>query len=196
MNTAKSNSSLAEPKRLPGEVGVWIFVFGDMLFFAVLFGVFLHYRGLEPDVFMESQARLNKVYGVMNMLLLLTSSWFVASAVDQLKKGAAARTRQLLIGAFICGASFALIKSLEYAEKTGAGFTVFTNNFYLYYYILTGIHFFHLTIGMAVLGYLIVKAKTADSSPRTVQHFESGGVYWHMVDLLWIVLFPLLYLMP
>ena len=194
MSTTTVETQLATSKRVPGEAGVWLFVLGDMLIFAVLFGVFLHYRWLEPALFLRSQETLNTFYGALNVLLLLTSSWFVASAINQLKTNEARRGRQLLIGAFACGAGFGLVKILEYGEKIGAGLTVDTDNFYLYYYFLTGIHFLHVIIGLFVLGYLIARARTFDISRDDVGHFESGGIYWHMVDLLWIVLFPLIYL--
>lgn len=180
--------------RIPGEAGVWLFVFGDMVIFAMMFGIFLHYRWLEPELFLQSQATLNASYGAINVLLLLTSSWFVASAIDHLKRNETREGHQLLIGAFACGAGFGIIKILEYSEKIGAGITVDTNTFYLYYYFLTGIHFLHVIIGLFVLGYLISKAPTFDRARNDVAHYESGGIYWHMVDLLWIVLFPLIYL--
>lgn len=194
MSTAATQMPTAASKRVPGEGGVWFFVIADMVVFAVLFGIFLHYRWLEPELFLESQATLNTFYGALNVLLLLTSSWFVASAVHQLKQNDAERGRKLLIGAFACGAAFGVVKILEYGEKIGAGLTVDTNNFYLYYYFLTGIHFLHVILGLFVLGYLIVRARTFDAGRDEIGHYESGGIYWHMVDLLWIVLFPLIYL--
>ena len=194
MTDTVSEKQAAMPTRVPGEAGVWLFVLGDMIIFAVMFGIFLHYRWLEPELFVQSQATLNSTYGALNVLLLLTSSWFVASAVERLKKNEAREGHQLLMGAFACGAGFSIIKLLEYSEKIGAGITVDTNTFYLYYFFLTGIHFLHVIIGLFVLGYLISKARTFNVSRNDVAHYESGGIYWHMVDLLWIVLFPLIYL--
>ncbi len=194
MSRTNTKNDAVESSRIPGEPGIWLFVFGDMMIFAVMFGIFLHYRWLEPELFVQSQATLNTFYGAINVLLLLTSSWFVASAIDRLKHNEAREGTQLLIGGFMCGAGFGIIKILEYSEKIGAGITVDTNTFYLYYYFLTGIHFLHVIIGLFVLGYLIAKARTFDRARNDVSHFESGGIYWHMVDLLWIVLFPLIYL--
>ncbi len=194
MTGVAAQPASAEARRIPGEVGVWLFVFGDMLIFAVLFGIFLYYRGLEPAVFAESQATLNQFYGALNVFVLLTSSWFVASAVEGLRRGDVRLARRLLLGALACGALFALIKILEYGEKMSAGLGVEANNFFLYYYMLTGIHFLHVIIGMFVLAYLIFRTRAFNPSAPGVQHFESGGIYWHMVDLLWMVLFPLIYL--
>lgn len=194
MTDAIAPKQTAAPTRTPGEPGVWLFVFGDMMIFAIMFGIFLHYRWLEPEIFLQSQATLNMSYGAINVLLLLTSSWFVASAISHLKQNAARDGHRLLIGALVCGLGFVLIKLLEYGEKIGAGITVDTNSFYLYYYFLTGIHFLHVIIGLFVLGYLISKAHDFDNTRNDIGHYESGGIYWHMVDFLWIILFPLIYL--
>jgi nitric oxide reductase NorE protein len=183
-----------DSKRIPGEAGIWIFVLGDMMMFALLFGIFLYNRSLDPELFLESQATLNKAYGAVNVLLLLTSSLFVASAVEHLKKGQAPRAKEFLIGAFACGLGFSISKLLEYSEKFAQGINVETNDFYFYYFVLTGIHFFHLIMGMVLLAYLIFRANRKTPGAADVETFETGGIYWHMVDLLWIVLFPLIYM--
>lgn len=184
----------ASEKHIPGEVGVWIFIFGDMLIFSLFFVVFLYYRGLDLELFTRSQALLNENYGAINTILLLTSSWFVVLAVQAVRAGRAKIVGRLCLLALSCGVGFIVVKILEYGEKIRAGYTLTSNDFFMYYYIFTGIHFLHLIIGMCVLVFLYFKSKTIQSSDADVQLFESGGAYWHMVDLLWIVLFPLLYL--
>jgi len=103
-----------------------------------------------------------------------------------------------------CGLGFAAVKIIEYREKITAGITLTTNDFYMYYYIFTGLHFLHVLIGMGVLVFLWFKARAAvqrkgelsdGDNEKEMMLIESGASYWHMVDLLWIVLFPLLYLM-
>ena len=188
-----SRRSREESRFIPGEEGVWVFVLGDMMVFGCFFLVFLYYRGFDPEGFNAAQATLNVNLGALNTILLLTGSWFVATAVEKLRAGQANLASRYFWGGWACGAGFSIVKIIEYREKVGEGYTLITNDFFMYYYVLTGIHFLHLIVGMGVLTFLALKARaaTADGDMRL---FEAGGVYWHMVDLLWIVLFPLIYL--
>ena len=181
-------------RHLPGEEGVWIFILGDMMVFSLFFLVFTYYRGLDVDTFTQSQASLNMNYGAINTVLLLSSSWFVALALRAVRRNRANDASRLFLLAGACGLGFAVIKFFEYGEKIQAGFILTTNDFFMYYYILTGIHFLHLIIGMGVLAFMWSRTRSESFSPNDVQVFESGSAYWHMVDLLWIVLFPLIYL--
>ena len=185
-------------RNLPGEEGVWIFIIGDMLVFALFFLVFVYYRGLDSEMFAQSQATLNLHYGAINTLFLLTSSWFVVLALHAVRQNRIYRARRLIALAGTCGFGFAVVKVFEYGEKIRSGYVLTTNDFFMYYYGFTGIHFLHLMIGMCVLVFLWFKCKSliavGDVKPGDIQTFESGGAYWHLVDLLWIVLFLLIYL--
>lgn len=181
-------------KHLPGEEGVWVFIFGDMVVFSLFFLVFLYYRNLDIPTFTASQALLNLNWGALNTALLLTSSWFVALGLHAARKSLAALASKLFSLAFLCGVGFCLVKFFEWSEKIQAGHTLTSNDFFMYYYIFTGIHFLHLIIGMGVLAFLVVRARAGKCAAGDIHVYESGGAYWHMVDLLWIVLFPLLYL--
>ena len=199
---------------IPGEVGIWVFVLGDMLVFGLFFTVFTYYRGLNTDLYLQSQASLNQNYGALNTLLLLLSSWFVVMAVSDVrnsvnknswvnKDGSAQEhpgpqsksAPTLFMLAFLCGLGFGVVKIIEYSEKISAGLTITTNEFFMYYYIFTGLHFLHVLIGMGVLVFLWLKARGGVSGESDLVLMESGATFWHMVDLLWIVLFPLIYLM-
>lgn len=185
-------------KHIPGEEGVWVFIIGDMIVFALFFLVFIYDQGLDPETFTQSQATLNLHYGAINTLLLLTSSWFVVLALRAVRQNIVHRAKQLIVLAGACGLGFAVVKVLEYGEKIRSGYVLTTNDFFMYFYGFTGIHFLHLIIGMCVLVFLWSKCKSliavGDVKPGDIQTFESGGAYWHMVDLLWVVLFPLIYL--
>lgn len=192
--------SLSDDRQLvenavPGELGVWIFVLGDMLVFGLFFAVYSYYRGLDPALFAESQSLLNQNYGALNTILLLFSSWFVVLAVIDVREREGAYAPSLLVFAFLCGLGFGLVKFFEYGEKLNAGIGITTNDFFMYYYIFTGIHFIHVLIGMAVLGYLWTMTRAGIGTEHDLKILESGGIFWHMVDLLWIVIFALLYLM-
>ena len=185
-------------RHLPGEEGIWIFILGDMLVFSLFFLVFTYYRGLDPELFASSQATLNLHYGAVNTLFLLTSSWFVVLGLHAVRQNRATWAARLVVAAGLCGLGFVVVKFLEYGEKIRAGYVLTTNDFFMYYYIFTGIHFLHLIIGLGVLLFLWFKCKSlvvaGRVKPGDIQTFESGAAYWHMVDLLWIVLFPLIYL--
>jgi len=188
---------LAESRKphLPGEEGIWVFILGDLMIFSCFFTVYTYYRSLDPQLFLASQMHLNQGYGAINTLFLLASSWCVVLAVQSARDGDGTMAPRCFVLALLCGLGFSLVKFLEYSEKIRAGITLTTNDFYMYYYIFTGIHFLHVIIGMGVLLYLLKKSRDGFSPGRDIIFLESGASYWHMVDLLWIVLFPLLYLM-
>lgn len=132
--------------------------------------------------------------GGLNTLILLTSSWMVALAVQAVKNDELDRAPRFLFGGLFTGLLFVISKSVEYADKLVAGITPATNTFYMWYFTLTGIHLAHLLLGMSLLGFTWKKSRQRvyNSGNRAV--LESVGAFWHLVDLLWIVLFPLLYL--
>lgn len=179
---------------IPGEVGIWVFILGDMAVFGLFFGVFLYERADQVEVFNASQATLDMTFGAVNMLLLLTSSLFVAWGVKTVRERPGRGAPALFGLAFLCGLAFAVNKVLEYSAKVDAGLTPAANDFYMYFFILTGIHALHLVIGMCVLVFMWRVARRPRPGAKDVRAVESGASYWHLVDLLWVVLFPLLYL--
>ena len=181
-------------RRMPGEEGIWVFVALDLLTFSIFFLTFLYYRGQNVVLFAASQAHLNQALGLVNTLLMLSSSWFVATALQAARRGAGRVTPVCFMLAFLCGAGFGVVKFLEYGAKVRAGITPNTNDFYMYYYMFTGIHFMHVLIGMGVLAGLARYSWAGVSDERKIRNLESGASFWHVVDLLWIVLFALLYL--
>ena len=189
-----SDASDAQPRRMPGEEGIWVLILGDMLVFSLFFATFLYYRGDNLSLFRESQTQLNQFYGALNAFFMLTSSWFVATAVHAARGGRGRATRRLLLLAILCAIGFASVKILEYGEKIRAGITLTSNDFFMYYYMFTGIHFLHVIIGSAVLVYLTRISWCDQFDARILRNLESGGSFWHVVDLLWIVLFALFYL--
>lgn len=181
-------------RHLPGEEGTWIFILGDMMVFALLFGVYIHARAEDPELFRASQEHLRQEFGAINTLLLLTSSLCVVTAIRAVRHKVRNIAPPLIAGAFACGLGFSFIKYLEYSEKLDAGLNPAANDFWMYFYVLTGLHFFHLLIGMAVLVYLFVQSRKEELDAKQTAFVEGGACFWHMVDLLWIVLFPLLYM--
>ena len=179
---------------LPGEEGIWIFILGDMLVFTLFFGVYMYYRDLNVELFTVSQSALNQHYGAINTILLLTSSWFVVMGLHSIRSNVIDKARRYFGAALFCGFGFSAVKVIEYSEKISQGIYLNSNDFFMYYYIFTAIHFLHLIIGMLVLGVIIAKCRSNTSIQSDIKIVESGAAYWHLVDLLWIVLFPLIYL--
>lgn len=179
---------------MPGEGGVWILIFGDMMIFGLFFGTFLYYRALDVDLYATSQQSLNMSLGLLNTIFLLTSSWFVVWAVRCAKQGDVRETGRLLLAAMALGIGFWIVKIVEYSEKIGAGHTIISNDFFGFYYMLTGIHLIHVTVGLFALAYAFSQTRKPRFATRDFQTIEGIGAFWHMVDLLWIVLFALLYL--
>ncbi|WP_176599252.1 cytochrome c oxidase subunit 3 family protein [Sphingobium sp. 15-1] len=182
--------------RLPGEPGIWVFIFGDLLIFSLFFGTFLFYRAEDVAQFTSSQAMLSKSFGVFNTALMLSSSWFVAMGVNAVKENRVKVPTALFSLAFLCGAGFGVVKVFEYSEKISLGITLNTTEFYMYYYMFTGIHMVHVIIGMGVLAFLAFScnARKGVYAEKDIRNIESGACFWHVVDLLWIVLFPILYM--
>lgn len=179
---------------VPGEPGIWVFILGDMLMFGVFFGAFLVQRGQDPALFAQSREALTVGVGAANTLVLLTSSLFVATAVRAHRTGRRADARRLVALAGACAAIFAAIKVSEWIVELDAGHDPGENLFFTYYFVLTGVHFLHLVIGSVVLAcwWRLLRRPPGPAGERRL--VECSASYWHMVDLLWVVLFPVLYL--
>jgi nitric oxide reductase NorE protein len=174
--------------------GVWVFIGADSVLFGILFANFMKDRLAQPALFDASHRTLNFNLGGLDTLILLTSSWLVALAVQAVKRDQLDQAPKFVLGGVLTGLMFVASKSTEYAEKFVAGITPATDPFFMWYFTLTGIHLAHVLFGTCLLVYVWTKARarTYTSSNRTV--LECVASFWHLVDLLWIVLFPLLYL--
>lgn len=184
-----------EPRRLPGVEGVWVFIGADSVIFAILFLSFMQDRHQNPALFEASRHALNMNLGGIDTLILLTSSWSVALAVQAIKRNEIRREPGLLFGGAVAGLLFVVSKSFEYVEKFAHGIGPGTNPFFMWYFTLTGIHLVHVVVGICLLAYLFVRSRRGIHHPLHRAVPESVASFWHLVDLLWIVLFPLLYLM-
>lgn len=175
--------------------GVLWFILADIIVFFMIFADFMTQRAKQIDIFDQSAAIMDLQLGVLNTLILITSGMFVVYAVNAAKAGDQKATRRWILVSFVIGSGFAVTKGLEWGNKLGQGITMFTNDYYMYYYTLTGAHFLHFVGGMVTLAILWFMAGREPVNGRLLNPIESGAMYWHMVDLLWIFLFPMLYLM-
>jgi nitric oxide reductase NorE protein len=176
---------------VPGQPDMWAFVLFETLVFTVYFGFYLFYRAQNPDLFLRAQAQLDLRIGVFNTLVLLLSSWSVARCVQSARAGA---YRLALRDVFLT-ASFGLVfmvsKVLEWARQIHLGAGVAGDDFFTYYFFLTGIHFVHLLIGFVVLGVIVYQLRSP--ARRSQELVETCATYWHTVDFLWVLIFALLY---
>lgn len=196
LDDSERGASPGQPQ-LPAEEGLWVFLLGDMCLFALLFCTYVYYRADDLALYAASQEKLNPAWGAAYTLLLLTGSWFVVQGVVAVRRAMLRLAVPLFAAALVCGLGFLGAKLVEYGGKLEAGITPATNDFYMYYYILTGLHFAHVLVGVVVLAVLIAHCRgwRRVGAPSRVL-VEGGACFWHMVDLLWIILFPLLYLFP
>lgn len=172
-------------------------VAGDLLIFSMFFIVLLSYRNQEAALFAVSQRSLDQRYGAFNTLLMLSSSLCVALGMKGIRQpgGPSPRTRLYFMSAAVLGVGFVIVKSFEWAARIAMGQTINSNDFFMFYFMYTGIHLLHVLVGLAVLTVLCVVGGRERVEPGTVRLAEAGGIYWHLVDLLWIILFALLYLL-
>jgi nitric oxide reductase NorE protein len=182
---------------MPGETGIWVLVGGDLLLFSVFFIVLLVYRAGDTATFIASQRSLDQFIGALNTLLLLTSSLFVALAVKSVRRaGPPARSAPKYIAiAALLGLGFVVVKAFEWSARFAAGQTINTNDFFMFYFMYTGIHLLHVLLGLLVLTMLFIVARRPALDAGAVRLLECGGIFWHLVDLLWIILFALFYLL-
>jgi len=181
----------AASPRLPGDGAMWVMVLGDLVIFGGYFIVYMVHRAMTPESFLAAQQQLDVTVGVINTLVLLTSSLFAARSVHAARDGRYDESVRLIYAAGSCGVSFIGIKAYEWWVKITAGYTV-SNEFFSFYYVLTGVHMLHVALGLIVLGVCVRELR---SPRRRTGLIEQGATYWHMVDLLWIVIFGLLYVM-
>jgi nitric oxide reductase NorE protein len=182
-------------RRTPGEAGVWVFILGDMLAFAVIFAVLVWQQRQDPAGYAAGQEALQVGVGIANTIILLTSSLAVAAAVRVSRGADARRAVPLLAAAIASGVAFIALKAFEWTDLATNGHGMRSGTFETYYFAFTGLHLLHVVIGLAVLGGVLVIARRSRLTAHDHMMFESGTSYWHMVDLLWIVLFGLLYLL-
>ena len=190
--TAPDNPT--EP-RLSGDLVIWLLILAELLTFGIFFMAYAFMRVGQVSLFNASQATLDLHTGGINTLLLITSSWAVARAVQSVRRDRNHTGANWLAVALMCGGAFLILKTLEYINKIQAGIDVSTNDFYLFYFMLTGFHYLHVIVGMVMLSLLWFFTRRGQYGRGNCHALETGAAFWHLVDLLWIILFPLVYVM-
>lgn len=177
----------------PGQPDMWVLVMIEAATFSAYFVVYTIWYRWYPDLFLRSQAHLDLAFGVVNTVILLTSSWSIARCVERSRAGdyrAALASAWFTVGG---GLLFSALKLYEWSVEIGKGFTFETDMFFAFYYFLTGMHLLHVLVGFIALGVIIYQLKSP--ARRSQELIETGATYWHMVDFLWVIIFALLYVM-
>lgn len=181
-----------EPR--PRDDGIWIVVFGELTLFAAFFITMSIYRNEQRALFKASQATLDRSVALIDTILLLSSSWLLVVAVAATANRRLQHARYALTGSILCGVGFVLLKSFEYSEHVSRGIGLTSNDFFMFYFMLTGIHLVHVIVGLSILGYLLLRTKDGCDCQALHSAMVTGATFWHLVDILWIALFSLIYL--
>ena len=186
------------------KLGMWLFLFTELLLFGGLFLLYAVYLKRYPQEFAVGGKQLDWVMGTTNTVILLTSSLFAAMAVTAVQRAEQRRAVCLLCGTILCAAGFMVIKYFEWSAKIGHGIypgsehlkagTPGESVFFSLYFMTTGIHGLHVLIGAALLAGIALKVKGRSVNAENYILLENGALYWHLVDLIWIFIFPLYYL--
>ena len=199
-----------EQQKESSSLGMWMFLVTEVLFFGGLFATYVLYRLRFPGVFAEASHHLNVPMGAINTAILICSSLTMALAIYAAQVNKKKAIVPWLLATIALGSAFLVVKAFEYQEKfvhhlvPGPNFdlTQFTPDharpaqmFFSLYFVMTGIHALHMIIGIGLLSWLVVKARRGRFDADYYNPLEMTGLYWHFVDIVWIFLFPLLYLL-
>ncbi len=176
----------------PGGILIWMVVFIELLTFGAFLLVYISFRHHNMAAFHQAQLLLDTRLGTLNTLVLLTSGLFMAEGVRN-SRNASCQQRNYLVIAWFFGLLFVSLKLYEYHEKIAWGVGFNTQSFFVFYWMLTGFHLVHVVAALLLLGYMIVKFYS--KKPPKAEDVVTVGVFWHMCDIIWVVLFPMLYLL-
>lgn len=186
------------------RIGMWLFLYSEIILFGGLFVLYAAYFHRYPEYFAEGGKELNRIIGALNTIVLLVSSFTVAASITAIQRNKKGQAISLLLFSIFCGFVFLVNKYFEWGEKFHHD--IYPNSeklafgepginiFFGLYYVITGLHGLHVIIGMTLLGvalYYILRGKV---HRERFAMLENAGLYWHLVDLIWIFVFPLFYL--
>jgi nitric oxide reductase NorE protein len=180
-----------EVERFPGDPDMWLFVVFESLVFTSYFCVYLYSRTQHQQAFLEAQAALTTSLGILQTVALLTSSWAIARCVQETRAARYAAAQRFAFITAGLGVVFLAVKIAEWVHLIGGGHTFTSSDFMQHFFFLTSIHAIHLIIGFVVLGVLV--RQLLDPGCRSTHTIETCSTYWHTVDLFWVVIFALLY---
>ncbi len=176
------------------KFGMWLFLGTEVLLFGGLFATYVIFRAKYPQLFYEQHLALNRPLGAANTIILICSSLTMALGVATIKYGKSKLAGIMILLTILLGIAFGVNKYVEYSAKFEHHIYPDTSIFYALYFMMTGLHMLHVFIGLCVLAVIMVLTFKEKFTSSYNTPIEVGGLYWHLVDLIWIYLFPLLYL--
>jgi cytochrome c oxidase subunit 3 len=190
--------------RSGGRVGMWLFISTEIILFGGLFLLYSMYRLKNPADFHAGSLELNRILGTLNTVILLTSSLTVACAIAALGNGRPKQSVLFVVATIACAFGFLIVKAFEWTAKFHHGLypnakvllslSKGENLFFGLYYMMTGLHAVHVLVGIGVLSVMLVRVMRGTITPANPVYLVNSGLYWHLVDIIWIFLFPLFYL--
>ncbi|MEN8124826.1 MAG: cytochrome c oxidase subunit 3 [Bacteroidota bacterium] len=175
----------------PGGILIWILIFLELITFGIALIVLVINSSKEPEIFHQSRLALNATFGALNTIFLLTSGFFMATTVHQFKLKNSKKASFYLNLTMLGGLLFLILKGIEYYLKINTGHTIGYNSFFTFYWLLTGFHVIHVIVGLVILLFMKNGIKKSKS---LLEDVEASAAFWHMCDLIWLLLFPTLYL--
>lgn len=183
----------AKSEHTPGQPDMWVLVMIEALTFSAYFVVYTVCYRRSPELFLQAQGQLDLAFGVANTIVLLTSSWAIARCVERTRAGDFSAAMTYAGMTIAGGAIFCAMKLYEWSAEIGRGFTFTSNDYFQFYYFLTGMHLLHVLVGFIALGVIVHQLRSPQR--RSCEIVETCATYWHMVDFLWVIIFTLLYVM-
>ncbi len=186
------------------KMGMWLFLFTELLLFGGLFIVYFVYRSMNSDAFLHASYELDVIIGTINTVILITSSMTIAMSITALQKGNKKLAMYLLWATQAFALAFLVNKYFEWGIKIEHGIFPGLDHynhmpsgeklFFFLYYFMTGLHALHIIVGGIFIGVVMKKVQKGEVTGERISLLENSGLYWHLVDLIWIYLFPLFYL--
>ena len=178
----------------PGGILIWFLIILEIFTFFGGIMVFLNYRTEELTLFQEAQQQLNPLIGTINTIVLIISGFFIANSIHFIKNSENKKAARSILISLLLGVTFLIIKSAEYYAKMEQGIGFSDNTFFTFYWMMTGFHFIHVLFGIGLLSYMYIGINKNTYHSKNYFDIESSATYWHLCDLIWILIFPIFYL--
>jgi len=175
----------------PGGILMWILIFLELITFGIALIILAINSKENPELFHQSRLTLNTTFGALNTVFLLTSGFFMATTVHQFRKNNFSKAAFFLKNTMLGGFLFLILKGVEYYLKINTGYTLGYNSFFTFYWLLTGFHVIHVLVGLVILLFMYQGIR---KETTVLEDIEASAAFWHMCDLIWLLLFPVLYL--
>ena len=186
-----NNKSIFYP---PGGILIWIIIFVELMTFSFALIAMTVLSKSNTELFHSSRQMLSTVYGSLNTVFLLTSGYYMANAVQKFKKNDFQNSSRHILFAIFFGMAFIVVKTIELSHKISAGIDLDYNLFFTFYWLLTGFHLLHVVLGLVILTAFYISMKKKTPTLKT-EDMEAGTTFWHMCDLIWLLIFPVIYLL-